>query len=89
MFDTYQSMLIHSCVLIDVSTGINRTVIDENGCSQDTSVMDTPDYVEPLTAFAVGKAVKFPDSPLIRMKCQLKFCDRLLGECEAILVGLF
>ncbi|KHN78530.1 Cuticlin-1 [Toxocara canis] len=85
IFDTYQSMMVHSCVLVDLNSGTNRTVIDENGCSRDASVMDTPDYVEPLTAFAVGKAVKFPDSPLIQMRCHLKFCDRLLGECDAIL----
>uniref|UniRef100_A0A9J2PUT6 ZP domain-containing protein n=1 Tax=Ascaris lumbricoides TaxID=6252 RepID=A0A9J2PUT6_ASCLU len=85
VFDTYQSMLVYSCVLIDLNSGINRTIIDDNGCSRDISVMDTPDYVEPLKAFSVGKAVKFPDSPVIQMRCHLRFCDRLLGECDAIL----
>ena len=50
--------------------------------------MDSPDYVEPLTAFTVGKAVKFPDSSMIQFQCQLRFCDRLLGECDGILVRL-
>ncbi|VDN31700.1 unnamed protein product, partial [Gongylonema pulchrum] len=84
-FDTYQSMLVHSCVLIDPSNGFNKTVIDSSGCAIDGSVMDSPDYVEPLVAFAIGKAVKFPDTSLIQMQCQLRFCDRLLGECDTIL----
>lgn len=48
--------------------------------------MDSPEYVEPLSAFAVGKAVKFPDGSMIKMQCHLRFCDRLLGECDTILV---
>ncbi|VDD86442.1 unnamed protein product [Enterobius vermicularis] len=88
VFDTYQSMLIHSCIIINVISGENKTLVDENGCSIDPAVMDSPEYVEPLTAFAVGKSVKFPDSSLIQYQCHLRFCDRLLGECDAILVTI-
>ncbi|MCP9258184.1 hypothetical protein DINM_001444 [Dirofilaria immitis] len=84
-FDTYQSMLVHSCVIMDLNSGRNKTVIDSIGCALDNSVIDPPEYVEPLSIFAVGKAVKFPDSSMIKMKCHLRFCDRLLGECDAIL----
>ncbi|VDO27391.1 unnamed protein product, partial [Brugia timori] len=79
-FDTYQSMLVHTCVIIDLNSGVNRTVIDSFGCALDSSVMDSPEYVEPLSAFAVGKAVKFPDGSMIKMQCHLRFCDRLLSE---------
>ncbi|VDK64189.1 unnamed protein product, partial [Onchocerca ochengi] len=84
-FDTYQSMLVHSCMIMDPSSGNNKTVIDSAGCVVDNSVMDSPQYVESLSAFAVGKAVKFPDSSMIKMRCHLRFCDRLLGECDRIL----
>uniref|UniRef100_A0AAF5PPP7 von Willebrand factor type A domain-containing protein n=1 Tax=Wuchereria bancrofti TaxID=6293 RepID=A0AAF5PPP7_WUCBA len=84
-FDTYQSMLVHTCVIIDLNSGVNRTVIDSFGCALDSSVMDSPEYVEPLSAFAVGKAVKFPDGSMIKMHCHLRFCDRLLSECDTIL----
>uniref|UniRef100_A0A0R3RJ32 ZP domain-containing protein n=1 Tax=Elaeophora elaphi TaxID=1147741 RepID=A0A0R3RJ32_9BILA len=84
-FDIYQSMLVHSCVIIDLISGVNRTIIDSNGCAIDNSVIDAPKYVESLSAFAIGKAVKFPDGPIIKMQCHLRFCDRLLGECDAIL----
>ncbi|VIO91254.1 Uncharacterized protein BM_BM10691 [Brugia malayi] len=84
-FDTYQSMLVHTCVIIDLNSGVNRTVIDSFGCALDSSVMDSPEYVEPLSAFAAGKAVKFPDGSMIKMQCHLRFCDRLLSECDTIL----
>uniref|UniRef100_A0A915PJX0 VWFA domain-containing protein n=1 Tax=Setaria digitata TaxID=48799 RepID=A0A915PJX0_9BILA len=84
-FDTYQSMLVHNCVIIDLSSGVNKTVIDSTGCALDSSVMESPEYIEPLSVFAIGKAVKFPDSSMIKMHCHLRFCDRLLGECETIL----
>ncbi|TKR58002.1 hypothetical protein L596_030631 [Steinernema carpocapsae] len=85
MFDTYTSMLVHSCQLIDLATGENRTVIDASGCSVDPSVMETPDYVDPLNAFSSANMVKYPDSSLVRLKCKLKFCDRLMGQCNDIL----
>ncbi|KAK0418432.1 hypothetical protein QR680_013552 [Steinernema hermaphroditum] len=85
MFDTYQSMLVHSCVLVDLSTGENRTVIDKNGCSTDPSIIETPDYVDPLNAFSSATTVRYPDSPLVRLKCKLKFCDRLMGQCNDLL----
>lgn len=52
-------------------------------------MIESPEYVEPLSAFAIGKAVKFPDTSMIKMQCHLRFCDRLLGECDAILVCIF
>uniref|UniRef100_A0A1I7VM02 ZP domain-containing protein n=1 Tax=Loa loa TaxID=7209 RepID=A0A1I7VM02_LOALO len=84
-FDTYQSMLVHSCVIIDLSSGVNSTVIDSSGCALDSSVINLPEYLDPLSAFAIGKAVKFPDGSMIKMQCHLRFCDRLLGECDTIL----
>lgn len=48
--------------------------------------MESPEYAESLSVFANGKAVKFPDSSMIKMQCHLRFCDRLLGECDTILV---
>ncbi|CAG9539748.1 unnamed protein product [Cercopithifilaria johnstoni] len=84
-FDTYQSMLVHNCVIIDLISGTEKTIIDSAGCALDNSVMDSPQYVESLSAFAIGKAVKFPDGSMIKMKCHLRFCDRLLGECDTIL----
>uniref|UniRef100_A0A8R1Y4W4 VWFA domain-containing protein n=1 Tax=Onchocerca volvulus TaxID=6282 RepID=A0A8R1Y4W4_ONCVO len=53
-FDTYQSMLVHSCMIMDPSSGNNKTVIDSAGS-------------------------------MIKMRCHLRFCDRLLGECDRIL----
>uniref|UniRef100_A0A1I8ASB3 VWFA domain-containing protein n=1 Tax=Steinernema glaseri TaxID=37863 RepID=A0A1I8ASB3_9BILA len=85
MFDTYQSMLVHSCVLIDLATGSNRTVIDASGCSTDPSIIETPDYVDPLNAFSSATTVRYPDSPLVRLKCKLRFCDRLMGQCNDLL----
>ncbi|VDN04752.1 unnamed protein product [Thelazia callipaeda] len=84
-FDTYQSMLVHSCVIIDLRNGQNKTIIDSSGCAIDGSVLDPPEYPETLSVFAYGKAVKFPDSSMIKIKCQLRFCDRLLGECDTFL----
>ncbi|KAL4002040.1 von Willebrand factor type A domain family protein [Acanthocheilonema viteae] len=84
-FDTYQSMLVHNCIIIDLTSGISKTIIDSTGCAIDKSVIDSPEYVESLSVFAVGKAVKFPDGSMIKMQCHLRFCDRLLGECDSIL----
>lgn len=84
-FDTYQSMLIHSCFLMDVRNDVEKLIIDENGCSLEENIIKTPDYGSPLNVSGKGIIVSHPDSPLIKMRCSLRFCDRLMGECDEIL----
>uniref|UniRef100_A0AC34REF6 Uncharacterized protein n=1 Tax=Panagrolaimus sp. JU765 TaxID=591449 RepID=A0AC34REF6_9BILA len=84
-FDTYQSMLVHSCFLIDVKNDVEKIIIDENGCSLDENIIKTPEYLSPLMVTSKGIVVSHPDSPLVRIHCSLRFCDRLMGECDEIL----
>uniref|UniRef100_A0AC34FFN3 Uncharacterized protein n=1 Tax=Panagrolaimus sp. ES5 TaxID=591445 RepID=A0AC34FFN3_9BILA len=84
-FDTYQSVLVHSCYLMDVRNDVERLIIDERGCSLDESIIKTPTYNEPLSISSDGILVNHPDGPLVKIRCSLKFCDRLMGECDEIL----
>uniref|UniRef100_A0A7E4VPT5 VWFA domain-containing protein n=1 Tax=Panagrellus redivivus TaxID=6233 RepID=A0A7E4VPT5_PANRE len=84
-FDTYQSVLVHSCFLMDIRNDVERLLIDEKGCSVDENVIKTPSYTEPLKITSEGRVISHPDGPLIKMRCSLRFCDRLMGECDEIL----
>uniref|UniRef100_A0A914LN45 VWFA domain-containing protein n=1 Tax=Meloidogyne incognita TaxID=6306 RepID=A0A914LN45_MELIC len=87
-FDVYQSFLINSCFLEpsknnEIST---QMLIDKNGCSTEPTLIETPQYVNQLKAFARGVAIRgIGNETSLRLRCSLKFCDRLMGECEEIL----
>jgi hypothetical protein len=49
--------------------------------------MENPQYVQQLKAFSRGVAIRgMGDTQTLRLRCSLRFCDRLMGECDAMLV---
>uniref|UniRef100_A0A914BX00 Uncharacterized protein n=1 Tax=Acrobeloides nanus TaxID=290746 RepID=A0A914BX00_9BILA len=84
-YDTYQSFLVHSCFVVDASRNVGRMIIDEKGCSLEPEIISTPIYDDSLSAHSEGMVIHHPDTPLLKMKCSLKFCDRLMSECDDIL----
>lgn len=84
-FDTYQSMLVHSCYLIDMKNDIETLIIDENGCSVNENIIKTPIYSSYLKIITSGIIVSHPDTMLIKTRCSVRFCDRLMGECDEII----
>ncbi|KAL7078899.1 hypothetical protein ACQ4LE_002624, partial [Meloidogyne hapla] len=88
-FDVYQSFLINSCFLEPSKNDemfIQQMLIDKNGCSTEPTLIETPQYVNQLKAFARGIAIRgIGNETTLRLRCSLKFCDRLMGECEEIL----
>ena len=111
-FDVYQSILVHSCALVDSSNGteqVSQPLIDENGsvqfayrmlslqppistfpfsCSAQPNLLETPQYVNHMKAFSRGVALRGTGmAPMVRLRCTLRFCDRLMGECEDMLVS--
>jgi hypothetical protein len=77
-------------------------LIDENGfelcslppsifvlfhsCSVEPNLLETPQYAGQLKAFSRGIAIGGSTSKTVRLRCSLRFCDRLMGECDEILV---
>uniref|UniRef100_A0A915DKZ2 VWFA domain-containing protein n=1 Tax=Ditylenchus dipsaci TaxID=166011 RepID=A0A915DKZ2_9BILA len=84
-YDTYQSMLVHSCSLIDMLNNKQEHIlIDDTGCSVEESLLENPEYSNSLSVVSRGIAIRKADGPFLKVRCSLKFCDRLMGECEGI-----
>lgn len=56
-------------------------------CSTESHLIPSPQYTSPLKAISTGVLISRADELSVRMRCRLKFCDRLMGECEHILVS--
>ncbi|KAI6220087.1 Cuticlin-1 [Aphelenchoides fujianensis] len=53
-FDAYQSILIRNCEYVDLRTNVGHRLIDENGCSLQSDLMETPEYTSSTSAHARG-----------------------------------
>uniref|UniRef100_A0A7I4Y896 ZP domain-containing protein n=1 Tax=Haemonchus contortus TaxID=6289 RepID=A0A7I4Y896_HAECO len=78
------SMLIHSCYVED-GAGQRYQVIDENGCSLDHYILNTPRYdSDRLTATVDAFMMKFPDRSAVDFQCSIQVCSKLDKNCTGI-----
>ncbi|CAJ0605347.1 unnamed protein product [Cylicocyclus nassatus] len=75
------TMLVHSCFVED-GAGQRYEVVDENGCSLDRYILNTPSYSsDGLTANVDAFMMKFPDRSSVDFQCAIKICSKLDGNC--------
>lgn len=78
------SMLIHSCYVED-GAGQRYQVIDEDGCSLDHYILNTPQYnPQKLSATVDAFIMKFPDRSSVDFQCAIQVCSKLDTNCTAI-----
>uniref|UniRef100_A0A7E4VHH4 ZP domain-containing protein n=1 Tax=Panagrellus redivivus TaxID=6233 RepID=A0A7E4VHH4_PANRE len=77
-------ILVHSCYVRD-GVGNEFALLDERGCSTDTSLVVPITYTDDLsTAFAPISAFKFADQMIIYFTCQITLCNADNNGCEGI-----
>ncbi|CAB3410957.1 unnamed protein product [Caenorhabditis bovis] len=77
-------MLVHDCFIEDGSSQ-NFMVIDENGCSLDQYMLQTPTYSsDGLTANVDAYVFRFPERSGVDFKCSISFCSIDDHECDNI-----
>ncbi|GMT14773.1 hypothetical protein PFISCL1PPCAC_6070, partial [Pristionchus fissidentatus] len=77
--DVY-SLLVHSCSVSD-GKGDRMEIIDQRGCSTDTSLIGSPSYSSSsLFASLQSSVFKFPDRTSMDIQCSISLCTRNGGE---------
>ncbi|CAJ0586751.1 unnamed protein product, partial [Mesorhabditis spiculigera] len=84
-------MRVHSCTVVDGQGGSPFSVLDENGCQVDESLLHNLDYIDDLSAGQEALAFKFADKSGLYFNCQIQLTlkDRQYGcsvsqpECTA------
>uniref|UniRef100_A0A0N4ZMQ4 ZP domain-containing protein n=1 Tax=Parastrongyloides trichosuri TaxID=131310 RepID=A0A0N4ZMQ4_PARTI len=78
-------MLVHDCY-VDNGRGEIVEIINKDGCSLDTSILDTPIYDNNLlTAIRESEVFKFADKPALQFQCKITLCDKRNGSCAKII----
>ncbi|WKX95106.1 hypothetical protein Q1695_011957 [Nippostrongylus brasiliensis] len=78
------AILVHSCYVED-GAGQRFPVIDENGCSLDQYILNTPRYDQHgLSATVDAFMMKFPDRSSVDFQCAIQICSKLDTNCTAI-----
>ncbi|CEF68089.1 Zona pellucida domain and von Willebrand factor, type A domain-containing protein [Strongyloides ratti] len=77
-------MLVHNCY-VDNGRGDVVQIIDNDGCSLDSTILDTPIYNKNwLTAVREGEVFKFADKPALQFQCKITLCNKKNGGCDKI-----
>lgn len=79
-------MLVHQCYVKDEG-GQQFEVIDQNGCTLDHLMLQTPSYSKDgMTAQVDAYIFKFPDRASVAFRCVITFCSIDDAECQAMTV---
>uniref|UniRef100_A0A0K0F7V1 ZP domain-containing protein n=1 Tax=Strongyloides venezuelensis TaxID=75913 RepID=A0A0K0F7V1_STRVS len=79
-------MLVHNCY-VDNGRGDVVQIIDEDGCSADPTILDTPIYSNNwLTAVREGEVFKFADKPALQFQCKITLCKNEKNGCDKFLL---
>ncbi|CAI5440713.1 unnamed protein product [Caenorhabditis angaria] len=77
-------ILVHDCFVKD-GGGQQFQVIDENGCTLDQIMLQTPTYSDDgLTAQVNAYIFKFPDKSTVDFRCSITFCSIDDNECHTM-----
>ncbi|KAI6202752.1 ZP domain-containing protein [Aphelenchoides besseyi] len=77
-------MLVKKCFVTD-GDGEQHLVIDENGCTSDSSLLDDIVYDKDLMrAHAMSQAFKYADSNQLYFTCQIRLCQKQMGMCDGV-----
>ncbi|KAI1731501.1 zona pellucida-like domain-containing protein [Ditylenchus destructor] len=78
-------MLVKKCFVTDGAEGIDRPIVDYDGCSTDLSLLSQITYDEnSMRAYAQSQAFKFADSNQIYFTCQIRMCQKKMDMCAGI-----
>uniref|UniRef100_A0A1I7UFV3 ZP domain-containing protein n=1 Tax=Caenorhabditis tropicalis TaxID=1561998 RepID=A0A1I7UFV3_9PELO len=77
-------MLVHQCFVKD-GAGQQFEVIDENGCTLDRLMLQTPTYsADGMSAQVDAYIFKFPDRSTVDFRCTITFCSVDDAECQLL-----
>lgn len=77
-------MLVHQCFVKD-GAGQQFEVIDDNGCTLDRMMLQTPTYsTDGMTAQVDAYIFKFPDRSTVDFRCTITFCSVEDAECGVL-----
>uniref|UniRef100_A0A158PBP0 ZP domain-containing protein n=1 Tax=Angiostrongylus cantonensis TaxID=6313 RepID=A0A158PBP0_ANGCA len=88
LIDVY-CMRVHSCTVYDGQGGSAVTVIDVNGCSVDSIILQNIDYLDDMTAGKLAQVFKFADRATLYFNCQIQLTikDKQYG-CSLSTIGV-
>ncbi|KAI6207484.1 ZP domain-containing protein [Aphelenchoides besseyi] len=73
------------CCFVTDGDGEQHLVIDENGCTSDSSLLDDIVYDKNLMrAHAMSQAFKYADSNQLYFTCQIRLCQKQMGMCDGV-----
>ncbi|KAI6178065.1 ZP domain-containing protein [Aphelenchoides besseyi] len=69
-------------IFVTDGDGEQHLVIDENGCTSDSSLLD--DIVYDKNLFTGDLAFKYADSNQLYFTCQIRLCQKQMGMCDGV-----
>ncbi|VDM66437.1 unnamed protein product, partial [Strongylus vulgaris] len=79
------NFIVHTCFVIDPVTHRSEIIVDSNGCTVDKSIITNISYAKNGTVTALGKAIRFPDTPVVSYSCRLRLLSKEIDPSVSII----